>query len=431
MENKLLLGVGREIITPAIGCQLFGYSPNIFSDSLHDDLTLTAFYFEQGDTKALLISATLCTLHTALCGEILQIIEQEYGIPADNCILHTTHTHSGPNTTGSVGWGDIDRDYCDTVLIPAARRAVATATGATRSVRMEIRQGESRVGINRRELTTDNEVVLGQNPWGPFDPRMTVLSFTDDGGNAVANLIHYGCHGTASGKNTQISRDWSGVMIDVMEEHTGAVTAFINGPEGDVGPRLTNGKTVGERHVRYALELGGVAAQDAMRIRRQPAATLLPSLAVSKRVLQIPLTARVPLAVAQAAVEQYLGQTSNLKAKKLDYYRRVIASYEEGYKEEAALNVPQTVIRIGDVALVSFPLELFSEIGMRIAEASPYPYTLSLSNSNGCQGYFVTEDQILRGGYEVGMYLTANLQPYAKNADHQVVLQTLAHLKGE
>ena len=431
MENKLLLGVGREIITPAVGCQLFGYSPDIFSDSVHDDLTLSAFYFEQGAVKALLLSATLCSMHTALCNEILQMIEQEYDIPADNCILHTTHTHSGPNTTGSVGWGDIDRNYCDTVLIPAARRVVAKAVSAPQAVTVAVRQGESRVGINRRQLTLENKVILGQNPWGPFDPRMTVLSFMNDDGATVANLIHYGCHGTASGKNTQISRDWSGVMIDVMEEQTGALTAFINGPEGDVGPRLTNGRTVGEMHVRYALELGGVAAQDAMRIRRQPAAPIAPTLSVSKRTLQIPFAARVPLEVAQSEVEQFRGHTSNLKAKKLHYYERVIASYTEDYVEQDALAVPQTVICIGDVAIVSFPLELFCEIGMRIAEASPYAYTLSLSNSNGCQGYFVTEDQIIRGGYEVGMYQTTNLQPYAPHADHQVVLQTLAHLKGE
>ena len=34
-------------------------------------------------------------------------------------------------------------------------------------------------------------------------------------------------------------------MIDRLEAATGTLTAFINGAEGDVGPRLTNGKTVG------------------------------------------------------------------------------------------------------------------------------------------------------------------------------------------
>ena len=41
--EKLYLGVAREIITPAIGGQLYGYRPDIFSESVEDDLTVTAY----------------------------------------------------------------------------------------------------------------------------------------------------------------------------------------------------------------------------------------------------------------------------------------------------------------------------------------------------------------------------------------------------
>ena len=104
MENKLLLGVARKIISPAVGGQLFGYSPDVFSESLHDDLTATAFYFEQGGVKALMLSATICSWQSELADRIVQTIEARSGIPATHCILHATHTHSGPNVTGSYGW---------------------------------------------------------------------------------------------------------------------------------------------------------------------------------------------------------------------------------------------------------------------------------------------------------------------------------------
>ena len=38
---------------------------------------------------------------------------------------------------------------------------------------------------------------------------------------------------------------------------------FINGAEGDVGPRLSNGATVGD--ISYIYEIGGIAAADAIR----------------------------------------------------------------------------------------------------------------------------------------------------------------------
>jgi hypothetical protein len=66
---------------------------------------------------------------------------------------------------------------------------------------------------------------------------------------------------------------------------------------------------------------------------------------------------------------------------------------------------------------------------MRIAQGSKIPYTLSLSNTNGSEGYFVTEDQICRGGYEIDMFKTGQLQPYADNADWHLILQTLKNLE--
>jgi len=429
MKDKLYLGVAERKITPEIGCQLYGYSPDVMSHSVNDDLTVTAFYFRQGETAALMISATVCLIQTELAEDILARIEARFGIPRASCQLHATHTHSGPNVCGTFGWGDIDASYRDGVFVPAILEAVAEAVSHPVPVMMRVSVGESLVGINRRELTVENRVKLGQNPWGCFNPQMTVISFADEAGRVIANMVHYGCHGTASGKNHEISRDWPGVMTDVLTEMSGGVTAFFNGPEGDVGPRLTNGKTVGEKHVRYAMELGAVAAQDAMRIYRQPSGYHEADLAVSMTVLDVPLGPRMALDQAKALYERFKHHTVNIEGKRGEYYRSVIASYEDGYEEQATRPIPQNIIRIGDVAFVSFPYELFSEVGMRVARASGLPHVLSLSNTNGSEGYFVTEDQICRGGYEVEVHRTGYIQPYADNGDHHLVVQTLAHLK--
>lgn len=129
--EKLFLGVAREKITPAVGCQLYGYTPDTFSESLNDDLTATAFYFRQGNTQALMVSLTVCLIQTALDADIRKMLEEKLGIPAGHCMLCATHTHSGPNTAGTTGWGEIDREYCDTVFVPqilsAAEKAVAAA----------------------------------------------------------------------------------------------------------------------------------------------------------------------------------------------------------------------------------------------------------------------------------------------------------------
>jgi len=92
---------------------------------------------------------------------------------------------------------------------------------------------------------------------------MTVISFADEEGKVVANIVHYGMHGTCAGRNYEISRDWAGVMVDDVERVSGAITAFFNGAEGDVGPRLTNGLTTGNGDITYAERHGALAAHDA------------------------------------------------------------------------------------------------------------------------------------------------------------------------
>ena len=73
MKEKLYLGVAERKITPEIGCQLYGYSPDVMSHSVNDDLTVTAFYFRQGETAALMISATVCLIQTELAEDILAV----------------------------------------------------------------------------------------------------------------------------------------------------------------------------------------------------------------------------------------------------------------------------------------------------------------------------------------------------------------------
>lgn len=425
--EKLYLGVARECITPEVGGPLYGYRPDVFSTSVEDDLTATAFFFRQGDTQALMISLTLGSLHNDLAQEIRSMIEKLFAVPAKNCMLCATHTHSGPNTTGSEGWGKIDSAYCNEILLPAIVRVVESAVARVRPVKMGFASGISLTGINRRELNENNEIMLGQNPWGSFDPQMTVISFADENEKIVANMIHYGAHGTAAGTNHEITRDWSGVMVDALEEYSGGITAFFNGPEGDVGPRLSNGLTVG--NIGLVHELGAIAAQDAIRIYDQIGGFREGALTVSTKEVHVPLKPRMPLKEARQMYEKYKNETVNLSGMIRAHLADVIDSYETGFVEQETRPVEQIVIDFGAVVFAAFPYELFSEIGLRVARAVKEKRVLSLSNTNGTEGYFITQDAICRGGYEVDMFLYSHVQPYCDNADYFLMKETVNHIQ--
>ena len=426
--NSLKLGVAKRVITPEIGGQLYGYRPDIFSKIVNDNLNVTAFYFEQGETKALMISAEVCLIQTEFAEKLLQSLEEKFGIPKKCIMLNATHTHSGPNTAGETGWGDIDTAYCEGIFVPMIFEAVAEAIESRRPVKMAVSQGESLVGVNRCEISKETgKIIFGQNLEGSFDPKMTILSFADESGKAVANIIHYGCHGTAAGANTEITRDWSGLMIDAIEQKSGAITAFFNGPEGDVGPRISNGKTVG--NLSYVLELGEKAAADAVKIFEKIESYNEVELKTSFKFLEIPLKKRVSIEEAMVGIERYKSHTANVGKMATDNLLAVIESYKTDFKDEPSRKVAQTVIALGDIVFASTPYEAFSEIGLAINDAFPDKKVLTLSNTNGSEGYFITEETKQFGGYEVAMFLYGHIQQFCDNAHIELANKTIKHIK--
>lgn len=434
MTQPLYLGAARTVITPKVGGRLYGYVPDLYSTGIEDDLTVTALYFFQDNVRCLMLSCTVASVQTALTNRIFREIEETFSVPAANCILSSTHTHCAPNLTGTYGWGDIDTGYCEEIFIPGIMKSVGEAIENAVPVTAGYAVQNSTAGINRRQLNPDNTVSLGQNPWGCHDPKMTVLSFKEADGNTIASLIHYGCHGTAAGSIPHVTRDWSGVMTDTLDKVTGGITAYFNGPEGDIGPRLSNGRTTsGSKDVctgmRYVYEIGSVAGGDAVTAWKQIPEYRPVCLSCFNGVLRVPLAPRESPDIAKSQYERFRQYTVNIGGKAADHYRQLLASYENGYEEQDFLEIPQTLIRIGDIVFASFPYELFCEIGLRIDQASPFPHVLSLSNANGSEGYFPTADQLFRGGYEMEMYQWANIQPYGPDADWHLVKETLKNLE--
>lgn len=423
------MGIGRTVITPEVGGNLYGYYPDIYSDSVADDLTVDAYYFRQGDQQALMVSATVCAIADDTCDLLRKQIQEKFGIPAGHCMISAIHTHSGPCLTGGTGWGGRDVAYVENIFMPGVRKAVEKAVADPEPVTMGVAEGKSFVGINRRQLTLENKIILGQNSWGSFNPRMTVIDFKNEEGKSVATMVHYGCHPTSAGHNTQITRDWPGVMIDSLEGETDAMVSFFNGPEGDVGPRLTNGKTIGNDSMDYVYELGVVAAADAKRIYSQITDYTTPELKAVCAPCNIPLRSRMPREEAEAIYEKYKDRTKNMTALMKATAKKVMAAWDANEPQMESEGFDQTIIALGENLFIAFPYELFSEIGMRIDGGMPDARVLPVVNTNGSKAYFVTQDAICRGGYEINQFLYRNIQAYCDDADYLLILATLENLK--
>lgn len=420
-------GFGRCDITPEVGCLLYGYVDDLKSESVHDRLFVSAFYFEDGGVSSFLITADVCSINTDVAEKIRQAVSESTNVGYDSIILHGIHNHTGPNTDGNTGWGDLDTKYCFNILLPRTIEACIVAKNNKKEALMGINIGESRVAVNRREYDRYNNIQFGQCEWGSFDPRMAVISFTDTDQKPIASLVFYTCHGTCAGLCKEISRDFSGVMTDMLESFSGAPAAFFCGAEGDAGPRLDNKQTVGT--IRDVEIMGERAGNDAIEVYKG-INTLKPlSMKAKSGELTLPLKQRIPLEEAEALYNEFRDNSINLEGQKRSYALKVIDSYKNGYEEKESRIIPQTAIVLNDTVFVSFPYELFSEIALRIDKYTENYHVFALSNANGSAGYFPCDSEISKGGYEIDMFLTLNVQPFSDNADYYLITETLKNLE--
>ena len=434
--HSLQCGAGRADITPPLGAILYGYAPGRPAESVGDPLTLTAVKLASDDTSALLITCSVAALNSGLCRRLREAAGEAAGVPARNVTINATHTHSAPNCSIRSGWGEVDTRYIESVLIPGCVKAAGEAAATMRPAWFGIGETDSDVGINRRELLEDGSIALGQNPWGTRDPRMTVISFRDADGRIIANLVHYGCHGTASGANPEITRDWPGVMTDMLDAETGGISGFFAGFEGDQGPNLPNGKTTGS--YKLALQHGARAGADAVRAFRSIREWRDVPVHVLHGTIRIPFDPLAPRGKAEEELAR-IGTLAQIYVEErysdvnaYIHWQQVLEEYDSGRPLKTEWTFDQNITVIGPAAILPCPFEAFAEIGLRLRRSSPFAYTLNLCNTHGALAYLPALSDIGRGGYEVWHFLLAmrTTYPLPHNTDDYWVQQNLALLRG-
>lgn len=432
--SNLCCGAGKSDITPPLGTLLYGYPRKRAAESVADNLYATAVILTSDEGCALMITCDNCAMNPELTWELRAIAGKAANIAPDHVTISCTHTHSGPNTSIRSGWGEVDYDYIEKILKPGIEEAARMARENLKSALMGVAEIDSDVGMNRREIKENGEIVLGQNPSGIRDPRMTVVSFKGEDGAIVANMVHYGCHNTACAGGLEITRDWCGVMVDMLEAETGAITGFWNGFEGDQGPKLPNGKTTGNSNLYK--QLGAKAGIDAVKAFKNIKEWKDVPIRVLNDTIKVPFD---PLATKEEAEKRLseLGDVGEMGANKNEYihWNNVLAEHraheEQGKPYKTHFEFSQSIVTIGNVAYVPAPFEAFAEIGLRIRSHSPYAYTLNLCNTHGSYAYLPTKNDIPSGGYEVWHYLLAlrTTYPLPKNMDDYWVGENLRILR--
>ncbi len=425
-------GTRRVDITPAGPVWMDGMIRSHRSTGVHDPLFARALVLGSAEdpSKAFcFVSVDACALTEQNCAAVRSLASRSTGIPADHMIVAATHTHSGPAVVGF--FNAPEPGYKDT-LIEKAARAITDAAGDLRRVSVACASGaETTISHYRRLLADDGHVVMNWETFPPerivkvlgeIDPEVGVLSFVEDAQphTPVCTIFtHAGHPNVMSGDNYLISADYPGVAVRRVEEKLGGRAIFFNGAQGSVDiDGLRDRDWSGVDRVGGALADAVVAALGSVR---SPAdvpvrgASLRYETPARKITTQEWDWAQRILAETEGKVQAVAdGVGDDYKAM---LYRNLRAS------ENAPVSVEQTCVAVGDTALISFPGELFAEIGVRIKAQSPFAHTYVLGLANGYIGYVPTEKAVREGGYE------ADTRRVAADAEKTIVKQSVELLK--
>ena len=365
-------------------------------------------------TPLVMMTLGIVNLDTQFTDMIRAKIKAETGIPAANILISCTHTHSGP---------DVDKAgeaYVAFLVDRAAKSAVEAwkgrvpgrvGTGAT--MVMEL-------GRNDRRLEYG-----GLDP----DPEVGLIKVEDAGGKLLGIAFNFGCHpSTLDLHNLEFTEDWPYYAIRHIKKALGdgVWTAYFQSAQGDVKVGYSAelsavGADMPIRNFWYA-EVKGKQMAEAVAAAVPGIATLAnPEVRAVSAPIDLPQRDTYPMTPKEAdAWSAAAGQ--NLKkaeAKGADIGKRVLDKYKvdvflsglaaacahwvEKNPKPAPIRAGQWAARLGDAVFVTFPCEVFSEIGLKVKQGSPVKKTFVLGVAGGVDGYIPTAAEFKEGGYAVNM----------------------------
>lgn len=412
--KSIKAGISRVIITPPVGVYLIGMERSENSHGLHDDLYATAVAISDGKTEIVILTADILFFMPGLIETVRKAISSQIGIPDKNIMLCATHCHSGPAPVADEDRPQIEQAY--TANLPFLLiGCIRMAHDNLKPAKIGFGNGKANIGMNRRLTRPDGITVISANPDRPIDDQVGVVRVDSLDGHPLAVLVNYACHSVVLGNGSNvISRDWPGVMYDVVEKITGAKCLFIQGAAADINP--LPGEPTDRMELVYQLgtEIGGEVVKVWATIETRPDV----SLAVANKQLMLPLEPASKYADKLPQLVELDDAAGELTLEKFQGWLYSMGSRPQktvGIGDQQSVPCEVQAFRLGDTALVAFPAELFVKIGFAIKTRSPTKNTLVATYTNGSVGYIPMPEDYAFGGYEVleAFYLYGLPAPFA------------------
>ena len=420
--NNLKVGFSRMNIDPPMGVPIKGYYKERFVEGILDSIYMNVLALQSGDNTILLINIDNCGLDQKKTKAFKEIITERTGVPSENIMISSTHTHTAPDID-PFSDDEIIKTYTDLIKTRFAD-ASSYAIADLKPAKMGYGKGVApNVAFGRRYLMKDGSTKTnpGVNnpdivrPIGVVDDSVNILRFDREGADTIV-FVNFANHPDIVG-GSMVSGDWPGLLRTTVEkvlDNTKCI--FFNGAQGDVNhvnvhpkPGDLNGMFMdfddvsrGYSHAEYVARVvtGGVLqAYDKVNY------VDVDSLVSIQTPLNIQANKGAPEEIPEAHRINDLHNAG--RDDEIPYEGMMLTTVvAEAARMVALENSPDTLnmtlsgMKIGPVAIIGIPGEPFTGIGLALKATEGFDMILPCCASNGCEGYFPMQDSYDEGGYE-------------------------------
>ncbi|MGH2354295.1 MAG: hypothetical protein ACRDI2_16430 [Chloroflexota bacterium] len=410
-----------------------------------DPLEARALVFEDArGQRAALVTCDLIGLGRNLVARVRRRVADAAGIPVEAQLFNCSHTHSGPETGVLTTIGAPDPAYLAgleerlaSVIVEAGRspapvrlRLAATEVGDGLVVNRVFRR-VGRPDAVDRQLT----VVRVEQRDGPH--HLGEGRGEGDARQPLATIVAFACHAVSLGAaERHASADFVAPLRRDLEAAGAGPVLYVNGCGGDVNPASMDARgreardALGHRLARYALAAvkeptplaplptgeGGTPADGGTMQAPVSGEGSGAEQVVAAAQEWVDLPFQAVRSAEDAAALLTAGRERLARAAHGSPSYRATLVTEIGYPlrllrlHYGSEQLPQVraevqAIRIGPLAVVALPGEIFSSLGRTIKAASPFaaPQTLIAGWSNDNVGYVPDREAYPLGGYEVDL----------------------------
>lgn len=420
-----------------------GFTGNMATKA-HDALHSRAIVLDDGTTKLAMVVVDSLGLGPELLNEAKKVATESTGVPVENMMVSSTHTHTGPSS-------DARNGTYRQQLVAGIAESIVKAFGALQPAavgasfhplpdevfnrRWYLKPGKMPLNpfgkLDAVKMNPGTDPNTLDQPAGPTDPDISIISLQTLKKKPLALYANYSLHYVGGSPKGEMSADYFGEFARLAPSRFGADDTFVammsNGPSGDIN-NIPFNVVRPPREPFEQIRIVAQKAADTAWFAFGKIGKHRTDVALRMVQREVELMYRRPTEDQVDEANQVIAVKDKDAVEKLprlaqNYARNVIASAN---RTEEKLKVQIQAIRIGDLAICGVPFETFVETGLELKKRSPFPQTIVVGLANGRHGYLPTPEQHKLGGYET--WLGTN---YVQEDASVILTEQLLEMLGE